>query len=481
MYDQIFGKVTAFLSREFLARGLFPAAVLLLIGLTASLGWHEAVTDTAEALKKPLAHMDVLVEAVLVLLLTATLFEVCASGIFSFFDGSALRQRLREYLRRRSSKQRIRLDARVEEYEAHTTLLDWMCSRDLTDWPFTPPPEKPLERETALQKIQRASDLLSGLDKRNSRSVDFRGLLDTWQANILTEGLGAIRHQRFSAADARSTLMTARAWARGLRRPHNKKLAQALETVLKVEWSRTKTALDRQFPDRTQVQPTRLGNVLAALDHYGETRYGVPTSIVWSRIWWLLSDSERASVSASKLSVDAGVNLTAALLLSPFAILVLSLVMRGIGGAAGHHDPLLHGWTWAIILLAAPILARLCYLMTISLVATLADKLTALLDLRRLQCLRQLGFDPKSLQAEQCVLKELWLFLGQGSPLGETGAAVYAGIGKGESSPAAEGTNTSEKEGKDKKDHKEEEEDDDDDEDSEGAQETERAAPEDRD
>lgn len=436
MYEKIFGKVTVFFSREFLAKGLFPAAVPLLLGLIATLGWRATVAAAADTLRSPLTNMSALVAAVLVLLLVSVLFQVYAFSIFSFFDGTGLRKGLREYLRRRSSEQRRRLQAEVDEREARATLVNWMRLRNLADWPFAVPSETVIEVEKARDTMERASTVLSGLDKRNSELPQFKSVLDAWQVDLLAEGVGAITNLRFSASGASDALRIARAWARRLRKPHNIKLAEALERAIHLEWSYRQAALARKFPDQAQVQPTRLGNVIAALDDYGKSRYGVPTSVAWSRLWWLLTEGERTSVSSSKLSVDAGVNLTAGMLMSPLFIVIFWILMRPVRNAAPGAEAWPQWLTLTFIALGAALTARVSYLMTVSLVATLADKVTALLDVRRLQWLRQMGFDPRSLEAEQGVVKELWLFLIQGSPLGKNSAAVYAGVCDSETSTA---------------------------------------------
>jgi hypothetical protein len=432
MYEQIFGKVGVFLNRDFLAKGLLPALVLLLLGLSAALGPNAIIAGASDVVTTPLQCMRPLIQALCVVLMTSALFIVFSSVIFSLFAGSALPRVVREWLRKRCNARRLRVQEDVAERESWATLIGWIRKKDLDHRPFIPRPEKQLAPQIQARNSDRALCLLRELDKRNSQSPRFRSDLDSWQQLILMAGLGAIRHELCQLEHDKPTPEAVKEWAKLLRSEPNAAMSQVLANAIKHEWVRARSALTREFPDPRGVQPTRLGNVLAALDEYGRSRYGIPTSVIWSRIWWLLTESERGSVSASKLGVDAGVNLTAALLLSALATIVVMIGrwVPGIRSISGATAP--HWLTLVVIAIATAGTSAVSYRMSVSLVATLADKVSALADLRRLQCLRQMGFAPKSLKAEQALLGELWVFLGQGTPLGEASSSNYAGVAEPE-------------------------------------------------
>jgi hypothetical protein len=432
MYEQIFGKVGVFLSRDFLGKGLLPALVVLLLGLSVILGPSAIVAGVSEVITTPLRCMPLLLQSLSVVLMTSALFIVFSSVIFSLFAGTALPRCVREGLRKRCYARRLRIQEEVTEHECRATLLDWIRTKDLSHRPFIPAPTELLATGISVRDSDHALSLLKELDRRNSQSPKFKSDLDSWQQQILIAGLGALRHELSELEQDKPPPESVKEWAKLLRSKSNLAMSQILANAIRHEWVRARSALSWEFQDPRDVQPTRLGNVLAALDEYGRSRYGIPTSVIWSRIWWLLTESERASVSSSKLGVDAGVNLTAALLLSALTTLAV-MAIRSISGASAPH------WlTLAAIAVATVVTSAVSYRTTVSLVATLADKVSALTDLRRLQCLRQMGFAPKSLKAEQTLLPELWVFLGQGSPLGQASSSVYVGVIKSDDSPGSD-------------------------------------------
>lgn len=64
----------------------------------------------------------------------------------------------------------------------------------------------------------------------------------------------------------------------------------------------------RAYPDRTPlVLPTRLGNILAAAEHYSARRYGLSAVIMWPRLWFTTPDHVRQEIGAARGSLDSAV------------------------------------------------------------------------------------------------------------------------------------------------------------------------------
>ena len=248
MYEQIFGKVGVFLSRDFLAKGLLPALILLMLSAAPVLGWHAIIAGIAAVLRAPVKQMASLVQWVLVLLLISALFSIFSAVIFSFFEGSALPRPIRESLRKRSSARRIILNVAVDEHESRATLLKWLRTEKLDQFPFVPPLTKQVTEAALSDPIERALQTLKSLQKRNAQFREFRLAVDSWQTQILMLGLGAMRRRICVAKDlqtahspqsemyADSVRHSVTEWAELLRCPENAGIAQELQNAIYYEW-----------------------------------------------------------------------------------------------------------------------------------------------------------------------------------------------------------------------------------------------------
>jgi hypothetical protein len=70
-------------------------------------------------------------------------------------------------------------------------------------------------------------------------------------------------------------------------------------------------SLDRElalYPeDQTYLLPTRLGNRMRAAETYALERYGLESSLMWPRLWLILSSDDRAELGQAQQSLNASV------------------------------------------------------------------------------------------------------------------------------------------------------------------------------
>ncbi len=192
-------------------------------------------------------------------------------------------------------------------------------------------------------------------------------------------------------------------------------------------------ARQRAFPSRPWLQPTRIGNIFAALDDYSCTRYGMDTATLWSRLQTILPERHREEVRSGQLSIETFLNLTVA-----FALLgVVSLVLM-FSSAAKITGTLLFGkyewarwrmagpilgqtskekWWVAIFVMASAALAVLSYSAAIYAAGFVRERIEAMVDVHVLRWLRYLGFAPKDVGERAKLLERLGLFFGGGSQL----------------------------------------------------------------
>jgi hypothetical protein len=90
----------------------------------------------------------------------------------------------------------------------------------------------------------------------------------------------------------------------------------------------------RQFPaEPDDVMPTRVGNVLRAMEEYPDNRYGLDAITLWPHLWLTLPSDARSDVAAARGPMDRsvsaiiwGTGLWPLVVLTPWAVLPAILV-----------------------------------------------------------------------------------------------------------------------------------------------------------
>lgn len=166
----------------------------------------------------------------------------------------------------------------------------------------------------------------------------------------------------------------------------------------------------RQFPSDLWLKPTALGNKIESIEDYAESRYGVETSTLLNRVWWVLADGDRESIGTAKSSVESLANLMLAFLLAGVLIGVIGLY-RTLS-TVGVLEALTRAAPAAVFVAICSIFSLLCYKAAVAAVDNLRDCIVGLIDVYRLRALAKLGFVPKSFEDELVVhreLKDFWV------------------------------------------------------------------------
>jgi hypothetical protein len=157
------------------------------------------------------------------------------------------------------------------------------------------------------------------------------------------------------------------------------------------------------YPNAVWIEPTRLGNIFAALEDYAEKRYGMDTAQLWSRLEAIVPKQQREQIAGYQMALSSLLNANLALcLLAVFAVVI------GVGA----HD--WREWAFAACSFAA---AYLCQRAALYSASGLREKIEAAVDLNVLRWLRSLGSVPPDADARFLTIQQLGNFFKGGSSL----------------------------------------------------------------
>jgi hypothetical protein len=146
-------------------------------------------------------------------------------------------------------------------------------------------------------------------------------------------------------------------------------------------------------------QPTRLGNIILAAERYPWQRYGVDAVFFWPRLYQLLPENLRISMSDARSNLEMMVNLSALFILFGVIALIYGLSPSGL--------PLIIS---LLIATSGLLLAFATYLGAIQAAIGYGDVLRTTFDLHRRSLLTAMGYvPPTTLEAE----RELWKAIAQ--------------------------------------------------------------------
>lgn len=204
------------------------------------------------------------------------------------------------------------------------------------------------------------------------------------------------------------------AWARQRQRHHRDCLARATQLpqgpdLTSEAIQRAGTAgyeLRRRFPAPDHLlQPTRLGNVLAAMQDSAGRAYGFDAVIAWPRLYPILGDQCRTLVDDRRDTLDASVRLAATMAVTALASVVLLL------GSA---------W-WTVLALVPFGVAMLAYNAAVQAAFAYAETVHVAFDLHRAALLTALRMELPGQQDAERIMNEQWCdHWRQGIPLPAT-------------------------------------------------------------
>lgn len=414
MLASIFGKVTSSLGKTYVFSGLLPAGIFLLAIGTFYTSFSALLQFGQQQLSSADAWRSVSVAGAVWIALGFILYAI-RTRFFALFEIIPVSGPGRALLFRRLAK-RGHAQRELERHEWTATAFRWIA-----DWKFDPnkigrlpewvrlesPPEEALlaASQRGRETVRTVELTVGGALSIRVRQVDaiVPGIFSLYR--LVSDPRWGVGHPLAAGEIA--------AW----RRASDSEAAQAIIEIARDDVLRS---VDKAFAARGSfgnehyVFPTALGDLISALDDYGQDRYGIDTTTIWDRVWWILPKDVKADVSDARLSVEALINLIFALVLAGCSVFASQVASCGFGyHAAGACVPFrAGGWIvacWVLVLLAYGG-ARFA-------MEVLASKIGSLVDCYRLAALSQLGFAPKTVGEELEVLQQLKGFFTQATPL----------------------------------------------------------------
>jgi len=162
------------------------------------------------------------------------------------------------------------------------------------------------------------------------------------------------------------------------------------------------TRLRRLYPVASDLRPTTLGNVLAAMEERSGAEYGWDAVVAWPRLYPVLGPQVRAVVDDRRNTMDAMARLSAVATMT--GLVTVALLARS-------------GW-WLLLVLAPLAVGWLAYRSAVGAALAYAEAVDVAFDLHRFDLLRALHLDlPADRTAEReaaTALSGLWR---QGRPV----------------------------------------------------------------
>lgn len=172
------------------------------------------------------------------------------------------------------------------------------------------------------------------------------------------------------------------------------------------------TAEAQQQPDmEKRLSPTMLGNKVAALDDYAESRYGIATSTLWTRLWGVLGQSERQEIANAQLRVEMLANMT--VVFAAIAVITAAVSIYRAVSIAGTN---LVVDVWSVAFASGAIALMIgSYRTTVHTFGGVADGIIRLVDLHRARVLTTFGLaQPATFAEERAMFRELNAFFANG-------------------------------------------------------------------
>jgi hypothetical protein len=157
-------------------------------------------------------------------------------------------------------------------------------------------------------------------------------LEDAGAAQLLVVAIGAVLVVLLSSVViGQFTLPLLRAlegyWTDWLSPIHRRRVAAWVKKLDALEAQRARPGVDaatvssvevrlRRFPDRTDVMPTRIGNIVRAGERRPAYWYGLDAVVVWPQLWLALPEHPRTGIAQARAQLDHSVTCLAWAILS---------------------------------------------------------------------------------------------------------------------------------------------------------------------
>jgi hypothetical protein len=176
----------------------------------------------------------------------------------------------------------------------------------------------------------------------------------------------------------------------------------------------SKLELRERYPDKEELLPTSLGNVLKAAEIIAGKRYGFGTATMWPRLYPLISPELRNILDDQRNQMDTAVSFCVVFTIFAIGsfIYYLAIVYAVTDNITASQDPFANFFLivslaisyslWLVIPLFSALLAWLCYVGAISAALAYGKSIQVAFDFHRFEILKALHLPlPKNLLEEK--------------------------------------------------------------------------------
>jgi hypothetical protein len=402
------------LGKAYLLTGLVPATVAVVGFLCVLLGPAVVVEKITELIgSESKVEITWTTISIVVLSFVLTVVREAVVSLFENLPGKFL-SCLRDWLVARALRTRGRLKSRLAILEAEYSIVRWLIGEGKSSL-FVSKAAFVMKWEEVTRLNNRAFACAYGHSDR-LRISSGTPQMNAKEVRQICEGLLSLL--AFLKANPESSLANSESekwkdWASRNGAPAKSTLKWILDyktAEIAEAWSKS-----IRFPDARWIKPTELGNRFSALQDYAERRYKMETSLLWERVWWVLPKEHRKEIGATRTIIES--------------LLVLDLVFIGLAGLAASilviklsginfFKPMDGGSTSQLVITLIVLIfcAFISYRLGPVPAESFVRKVESLIDLYRLPLLRAVGTQPKSVQEELDIFKELGVFWLQGVP-----------------------------------------------------------------
>jgi hypothetical protein len=407
MLEQIIGKLDAYLGRQFLLASFLPCLVFGALNLLlAYVGFADvrSVVDRAIAADTA-SHAAYLTMTLLGLAVIALMSRPLAPTIQRLLQGDWLPKGLARPLVMARARERDNLQKRLEIAQERRRLLLGASEVEqrLRAHRAAGATLKAIAAPTSIGAAERAIKELRVRRARND-VIDAAMFIDAVAslADALRRNCAEIPALEPPISPADLDLAQRLA---ALQIEMNDVLVPYVVDIAERDESRCQDERARRFAD-LELAPTELGNDVAGLRGYCETRYGLDFDLFWPRLMLIIQKDEKlaGTIISAKTQLDFWA-LSLALTLLTAIFWLFSLAIWGSGQSL---------WVVFWISFVGPPLARLILLLVHGSYAVFAESVRTAVDTKRFDLLDSLNFArPANVEAEKALWREIgyWMKL----------------------------------------------------------------------
>ncbi len=403
MSEGLIGKISGAGGKTLIFSGVLPA-VILVGGWTLLHGGASSLITIVQGLTKGGEQSAESITWLLWFCALTLLFYAdrsLAIHVIAHLPGKLLAP-ARSFQRRREERRRWRCVSERRSLEWKATAARWY-ERSFEVYPWVPGWVSIPTLEQALEASGRARAVF----ERSTQESSALPVRQTERTEILIRGLERLRALSNAMIGEKAFQEELQQWRSLVASADVRKALDSASVEIKREWT---AAFERfsAFPEEGELQPTALGNELAALDSYAAQRYGMDTGTLFIRLWKLLGKEEQEEVADARAAVESLLNLA--------IVFVAVGIIAGAGAVSALSTEWASACTTFAVMLGSFLVSAGSYRATLFAVRNLREKIVGAVDVHRLALLEALGFRPRTVQEELALFRELQDFFVQGVP-----------------------------------------------------------------